>query len=85
LGDPVTGFSVKYFTTSGQDITAAVESTGYIGSAVAPGQRIAIRARVEITSAAAHGAVFSRFFQVGETTIYGFFEQDRVGLTLKRK
>jgi hypothetical protein len=43
------------------------------------------RHRVEITSAAAHGAVFSRFFQVGETTIYGFFEQDRVGLTLKRK
>ena len=82
-GDPVTGFVVTYSRTSGQDITAQVEAGTYTTSAIAPGTRDAIRARIEITNAAAHGASLSRL--ITATATGGSFEADTVGFTLRRR
>jgi hypothetical protein len=48
-----------------------------------PGQRAAIRARIEITGAAAHGAQFGRLITVGP---FGFGAgSDTVGFSFKRQ
>lgn len=85
LGPSLTanGYNVRYFTPGLIEITAAVEAGTFTTALIQPGQRSAIRVRIEITAAAAHHSEVSRLLTITSTSDVS--KEDAVGFIVRRR